>query len=109
MMDNLLFVLTLSSALGCGLIAGVFFAFSAFVMRALARLEPAQGMAAMQSHRTGERRRRKRMDQLPCQVDGLEPRANGRGHPGGSITHARALLTDPRRTGRPCGTLFSSR
>ena len=49
MMDNLLFVLTLSSALGCGLIAGVFFAFSAFVMRALARLEPAQGIAAMQS------------------------------------------------------------
>jgi uncharacterized membrane protein len=49
MMDNLLFVLTLSSALGSGLIAGVFFAFSAFVMRALARLDPAQGIAAMQS------------------------------------------------------------
>ena len=26
------------SALGCGLIAGVFFAFSAFVMKALARI-----------------------------------------------------------------------
>jgi uncharacterized membrane protein len=44
-----LFVLTLLSALGCGLIAGVFFAFSAFVMKALARLPAAQGIAAMQS------------------------------------------------------------
>jgi len=48
-MNNLLFVLTLCAALGCGLIAGVFFAFSTFVMRALARLQPAQGIAAMQS------------------------------------------------------------
>lgn len=45
----MLFDLTLASALGCGLIAGVFFAFSAFVMRAFARLPPAEGMAAMQS------------------------------------------------------------
>ena len=41
--------LALSAALGCGLIAGVFFAFSAFVMRAFARLPPAEGIAAMQS------------------------------------------------------------
>ena len=41
--------LKLFAALGCGLIAGVFFAFSTFVMSALARLEPAQGIAAMQS------------------------------------------------------------
>jgi uncharacterized membrane protein len=41
--------LTLLSALGCGLIAGVFFAFSAFVMKALTRLPAAQGIAAMQS------------------------------------------------------------
>lgn len=41
--------LTLVAALGCGLIAGVFFAFSAFVMRAFARLPAADGMAAMQS------------------------------------------------------------
>lgn len=41
--------LTLLSALGSGLMAGIFFAFSAFVMRALARLPPAQGIAAMQS------------------------------------------------------------
>jgi len=35
--DKLL-VLKVASALGCGLMAGVFFAFSAFVMRALGRL-----------------------------------------------------------------------
>lgn len=39
----------LFAALGCGLIAGVFFAFSSFVMSALARLDPPQGIAAMQS------------------------------------------------------------
>jgi len=48
-MNNLLFVLTLCGVLGCGLMAGVFFAFSTFVMRALARLQPAQGIEAMQS------------------------------------------------------------
>lgn len=47
--DSLLFVLKLLAALGCGLIAGAFFAFSSFVMRALARLQPAQGISAMQS------------------------------------------------------------
>jgi uncharacterized membrane protein len=41
--------LILVSALGCGLMAGVFFAFSTFVMKALARLPPAQGITAMQS------------------------------------------------------------
>jgi uncharacterized membrane protein len=41
--------LTLISALGCAIMAGVFFTFSTFVMRALARLPPAQGIAAMQS------------------------------------------------------------
>jgi len=49
MIDRLLLALTLFSALGCGLIAGVFFAFSSFVMNALARLPAAQGIAAMQS------------------------------------------------------------
>ncbi|OUC13611.1 MAG: hypothetical protein B0A82_16290 [Alkalinema sp. CACIAM 70d] len=43
------FVLRLLATLGCGLIAGVFFAFSTFVMPALARLQPSQGIAAMQS------------------------------------------------------------
>lgn len=47
--DNLVFILTLIAALGCGLTAGVFFAFSTFVMKALARLAPPAGIAAMQS------------------------------------------------------------
>ncbi len=47
--DEWLFALTLIAALGCGLIAGVFFAFSTFVMKALARLPPGEGIAAMQS------------------------------------------------------------
>jgi len=49
MIDGFLFVLTLIAALGCGLVAGVFFAFSVFIMKGLARLPAAQGMAAMQS------------------------------------------------------------
>ena len=49
MTNDWLFIVTLASALGCGLMAGVFFAFSTFVMRALARLPPAQGITAMQS------------------------------------------------------------
>lgn len=47
--DALLYLLTLLSALGCGLIAGVFLAFSAFIMKALTRVAPAQGILAMQS------------------------------------------------------------
>ena len=35
------------SALGCGLMAGVYFAFSAFVMTSLGRLDQAAGIAAM--------------------------------------------------------------
>lgn len=35
--------------LGSGLVAGVFFAFSSFVMKALERLKPPEGIAAMQS------------------------------------------------------------
>jgi uncharacterized membrane protein len=49
MLDLVVFVLTLLAALGSGLIAGVFFAFSTFVMQALARRPPHEGMAAMQS------------------------------------------------------------
>ncbi|KYF70071.1 anthrone oxygenase family protein [Sorangium cellulosum] len=49
MNDSIFFTLTLVSALGSGLMAGTFFAFSTFVMGALARLPPAQGIAAMQS------------------------------------------------------------
>jgi uncharacterized membrane protein len=47
--NNLHFPLMLVAALGCGLNAGVFFAFSTFVMPALARLQPPQGITAMQS------------------------------------------------------------
>lgn len=48
-MDGLLFALTLVAALGCGLSAGALFAFSSFVMQALADLTPAEGIRAMQS------------------------------------------------------------
>jgi len=41
-------LLTLVASLGTGLMAGLFFAFSTFVMQALSRLPPEQGMAAMQ-------------------------------------------------------------
>jgi uncharacterized membrane protein len=47
--ERLFFALKLFSALGCGLIAGVFFAFSVFVMRGLAQLPPRESIAAMQS------------------------------------------------------------
>jgi uncharacterized membrane protein len=49
MIDSWLSALTLLAALGSGVVAGVFFAFSVFVMKALARLPAAQGHAAMQS------------------------------------------------------------
>ncbi len=41
--------MVLFCALGSALVAGVFFAFSTFVMKALGRLQPEQGIAAMQS------------------------------------------------------------
>lgn len=49
MADRLIFPLTFLAALGSGLVAGVFFAFSSFVMGALGRLAPPQGISAMQS------------------------------------------------------------
>ena len=49
MNDAMLFGLTMGAALGCGLVGGVFYAFSSFVMAALARLPAAGGIAAMQS------------------------------------------------------------
>lgn len=48
-MEQILFALKLFALLGSGLMAGVFFAFSSFVMGALARLQPAAGIAAMQA------------------------------------------------------------
>ena len=47
--NSLISILALITALGCGTIAGVFFAFSTFVMKALARLPANEGIAAMQS------------------------------------------------------------
>ncbi|MFD8719813.1 DUF1772 domain-containing protein [Streptomyces sp. NPDC059629] len=47
MIDGPYFVLVLLGVLGTGLVAGVFCGFSAFVMRGLASLPPAQGVAAM--------------------------------------------------------------
>jgi uncharacterized membrane protein len=47
--SGLNYALTLVTALGCGTIAGVFFAFSTFVMKALTRLPPEAGIVAMQS------------------------------------------------------------
>jgi uncharacterized membrane protein len=40
---------TLLAALGTGLVGGVFFAFSSFIMKALAHLPAAKGIAAMQA------------------------------------------------------------
>jgi uncharacterized membrane protein len=48
-MSRVIQYLTLATALGCGLSAGVFFAFSSFVMPALDRLAPAQSIRAMHS------------------------------------------------------------
>ena len=49
MIDGTTLWLTGAAAVASGLVAGVFFAFSTFVMAALRRLPPSQGIAAMQS------------------------------------------------------------
>ena len=48
-MSTGLVVLVIASALGAGVVAGVFFAFSTFVMPALGRIPAPAGIAAMQS------------------------------------------------------------
>jgi len=48
-MSHLVIVLLWFSALGCGVVAGVYFAFSGFVMTALDRLAPGAAVAAMGS------------------------------------------------------------
>ena len=48
-MDRTLFVLVCVAALGSATVGGIFYGFSSFVMRALARLPPEQGVAAMNS------------------------------------------------------------
>jgi uncharacterized membrane protein len=49
MIDRLLPSLTFLVAISCGLAAGIFYAFSSLVMRALAKIPPPAGIAAMQS------------------------------------------------------------
>ncbi|MFD2261795.1 DUF1772 domain-containing protein [Lacibacterium aquatile] len=49
MIDQLMHPAVFLAALGSGLIAGVFFGFSTFIMKALSRLPAYQGIAAMQS------------------------------------------------------------
>jgi len=48
MSDNVTRILTIVSALGSGLVAGIFFAFSTFIMKSLNQLAPAEGIRAMQ-------------------------------------------------------------
>ena len=47
--SSLMDLAVLVSALGCGLMAGFFFAFSVLVMKALGAIQPAHGISAMQS------------------------------------------------------------
>jgi uncharacterized membrane protein len=49
MTSEFLDVVVVVSALGSALVGGIFFAFSTFVMQALGRLAPEQGIAAMQT------------------------------------------------------------
>ncbi|GAB6926528.1 DUF1772 domain-containing protein [Paenibacillus sp. JCM 10914] len=52
MNERILMILTLWSAVGAGLIAGLFFAFSTFIMTALSRIPNEHGMSTMQSINT---------------------------------------------------------
>ena len=45
MISHAVFVLIFAAAIGCGLVAGIFFAFSSFVMAALGRLPSDHGIA----------------------------------------------------------------
>jgi uncharacterized membrane protein len=48
-LDTLLGPLTVVAAIACAVVAGIFFAFSNFVMDALRAIQPAAGLAAMQA------------------------------------------------------------
>ncbi len=48
-MKELMDILIIAAVLGSGLVAGIFFAFSSFVMRALGQLRENQGIAAMKA------------------------------------------------------------
>ena len=49
MSQQIVLALIFIAAIGCGVVAGIFFAFSSFVMAALGRIPAAQGIASMQS------------------------------------------------------------
>ncbi|HLJ88976.1 MAG TPA: anthrone oxygenase family protein [Candidatus Angelobacter sp.] len=49
MLKSLHSVLIFAAAIGCGIVGGIFYAFSSFVMTALAKLPAGQGVAAMNS------------------------------------------------------------
>lgn len=49
MLDRSIFILAFAAAIGSGLVGGIFYAFSTFVMPALGRIAPEQGIAAMNS------------------------------------------------------------
>ena len=49
MLERLNDLVTFLTALGAGMMAGLFFAFSFFIMTAFSRLAPAGGIAAMNS------------------------------------------------------------
>jgi len=51
--ERTLFYLALAAAIGTGLVGGIFYAFSSFVMTALGRISPEQGVTAMKSHQRG--------------------------------------------------------
>jgi uncharacterized membrane protein len=48
-MDRALFGLVCTAAIGSAIVGGIFYAFSSFVMKALVRIAPEQGVAAMSS------------------------------------------------------------
>lgn len=48
-MNSFTTIIVIFTLLGSALVAGIFFAFSSFIMKALAHLPSSQGMAAMQS------------------------------------------------------------
>ena len=49
MISNAIFSLTFAAAISSALVAGIFFAFSTFVMAGLSRIPPEHGISAMQS------------------------------------------------------------
>ena len=53
MTSPILTLILWTAALGSGLMAGIYFAFSTFIMRAFASLEPAQAVAAMNAINSG--------------------------------------------------------